>query len=104
MDYYAIAVTLIVLAAIFGYVNVRFLKLPNTIGLMLISILFSLGLMAVDTQFKGIAEWEKDLVSQIDFRTLLMEGMLSFLLFAPGKDSHESTFDASHIVPLNHEE
>jgi CPA1 family monovalent cation:H+ antiporter len=82
MDYYAIAVTLIVLAAVFGYVNVRFLKLPNTIGLMVISILFSLGLMAVDTQFKGIAEWEKDLVSQIDFRTLLMEGMLSFLLFA----------------------
>ncbi len=82
MEIYGIAVTLIVLAAIFGYLNVRFLKLPNTIGLMVVSILFSLGLLAVGGWFKDLVEWERQLISQIDFRTLLMEGMLSFLLFA----------------------
>lgn len=82
MDYYAIAVILIVLAALFGYINVRFLKLPNTIGLMVISILFSLGLMAVGSRFSPLAEWEIELVSQIDFPSLLMDAMLSFLLFA----------------------
>ncbi len=82
MDYYSIAVVLIALAAIFGYVNVRFLKLPNTIGLMVISILFSLGLMAAGSIDNRLSEWEIQLVSQIDFKTLLMEGMLSFLLFA----------------------
>ena len=42
MDYYTIASVLIVLSSIFGYINVRFLKLPTTIGLMIITIVFTL--------------------------------------------------------------
>ncbi|MEL7118845.1 MAG: sodium:proton antiporter [Bacteroidota bacterium] len=82
MDYYAIAVILIVLAAVFGYINARFLKLPNTIGLMIISILFSVVLMGIGIVDNNFLEWEIKIIEQIDFKTLLMEGMLSFLLFA----------------------
>lgn len=82
MDFFAILTILIVLSAIFGYLNVRFLKLPVTIGLMVISILFSLFVLGV-SQFNPIfLEMEISFLQQIDFQKLLMEGMLSFLLFA----------------------
>lgn len=73
---------LIVLAALFGYVNVRFLKLPTTIGLMIISIAFSLGMLIVGYFQPQVIELETELVREIDFQKLLMDGMLSFLLFA----------------------
>ncbi|NBC07147.1 MAG: sodium:proton antiporter [Bacteroidetes bacterium] len=82
MDLLTIITILIVFAAIFGYLNVRFLKLPVTIGLMVISLGFSLLTMAVSQVYPTLFELEKSLVEQIDFHTVLMEGMLSFLLFA----------------------
>jgi CPA1 family monovalent cation:H+ antiporter len=82
MDFYTIAVFLTVLAAGFGYINVRFLKLPLTIGLMVVSILFSLILMAVSAWYPEFLAWETSLVRGIDFQKLVLEGMLSFLLFA----------------------
>lgn len=82
MDLYQIAVVLIVLAALFGYVNQRFLRLPFTIGLMVVSILFSMILMVVSHWAPQLYEMEASFVRQIDFERLLMEGMLSFLLFA----------------------
>lgn len=82
MDLLTIITILIVFAAIFGYLNVRFLKLPVTIGLMVISLGFSLLTMAVSQVYPALFELEKSLVEQIDFHTVLMEGMLSFLLFA----------------------
>ena len=47
MDYYAIVTVLIVLSAIFGYINVRFFKLPITIGLMVITIIFTLIIIVI---------------------------------------------------------
>jgi CPA1 family monovalent cation:H+ antiporter len=82
MDLLTIITILIVFAAIFGYLNVRFLKLPVTIGLMVISLGFSLLTMAVSQFYPALFEFEKSLVEQIDFHKVLMEGMLSFLLFA----------------------
>ena len=82
MDYYAIASVLIVMSALFGYINVKFLKLPTTIGLMLITIVFTIIMVAIG-QFDNT--WllrEKALISRIDFETVLLEVMLSFLLFA----------------------
>lgn len=74
---------LITLAALFSYVNYRFIRLPTTIGIMLISLLMSLvlllgsklGLVNLSLQLKVI-------LHRIDFHTALMHGMLSFLLFA----------------------
>ncbi|MCB9285907.1 MAG: sodium:proton antiporter [Lewinellaceae bacterium] len=82
MDFFTVLTILIVLSALFGYINIRFLKLPITIGLMIISIAFSLAVLALGQVVPSLLEWESNLLRQIDFHRLLMEGMLSFLLFA----------------------
>ena len=82
MDAYLIATILIFLSAIFGYINVRFLKLPNTIGLMIITIVFTLGVIALSYLDPTLLNFEKEMISKLDFRELLLEEMLSFLLFA----------------------
>ncbi len=82
MDYFAIATILIVLSAVFGYINVRFLKLPGTIGLMLITILFTLAVFILSYFDDTLLERERELITQIDFKTVLLDVMLSFLLFA----------------------
>jgi CPA1 family monovalent cation:H+ antiporter len=75
---------LLVLAAAFGFINHRFLKLPQTIGLVLIALAASLALLAVDalTPEWGLGDGVRQHLLQIDFTDVLMEGMLSFLLFA----------------------
>jgi CPA1 family monovalent cation:H+ antiporter len=82
MDYYSIAAILIVLSALFGYINVRFLKLPITIGLMVITILFTVMIMALSSFDDTLLLKEKELIASIDFETVLLDIMLSFLLFA----------------------
>jgi|TARA_R110002050_G_scaffold75052_11_gene160980 CPA1 family monovalent cation:H+ antiporter len=82
MDYFTIATVLIFLSAAFGYLNVRFLKLPNSIGLMLITILFTLAVFAISGVNDTLLNAEKYIITHIDFRTVLMDVMLSFLLFA----------------------
>ena len=82
MDYFTIATVLIFLSAIFGYINVRFLKLPNSIGLMLITIVFTLVIFAISGFDDTLLNAEKYIITHIDFRTVLMDVMLSFLLFA----------------------
>ncbi|MHB0755326.1 cation:proton antiporter [Polaribacter sp. M15] len=82
MDAYFIATVLIFLSAIFGFINVRFLKLPNTIGLMVITILFTLGVFLLSYIDPTLLNLEKSIISKIDFKTVLLDEMLSFLLFA----------------------
>ena len=82
MDYFLIITILVVLAALFGYVNVRFLKLPNTIGLMLITIVFTLAVLALSYFDPTLLNAERYIISQIDFKSVLLDVMLSFLLFA----------------------
>ena len=81
-DYFFIITVLVTLSAIFGYINVRFLKLPNTIGLMLITIVFTLGVFALSYFDSTLLDAEKYIITQIDFKTVLLDIMLSFLLFA----------------------
>ncbi|PQJ76370.1 cation:proton antiporter [Polaribacter glomeratus] len=82
MDYFLIATVLIVLSAIFGYINTRFLKLPNSIGLMLITILFTLAVFLLSYFDDTLLLKERELITSIDFKTVLLDIMLSFLLFA----------------------
>jgi len=82
MDYFGIASVLIVISALFGYINVRFLKLPITIGLMLITIVFTLIAVVIGQFDDTILQTERDFISNINFGTLLLDVMLSFLLFA----------------------
>ena len=82
MDYFVIASILVLISAIFGYINVRFLKMPNTIGLMLITIVFTLGVFALSYFDDTLLNAEKFIITQIDFKSILLDVMLSFLLFA----------------------
>lgn len=82
MDYFVIASVLVVISAFFGYLNVRFIKLPNTIGLTLITIVFTLGIFALSYIDDTLLEAERYIITHIDFRKVLLDIMLSFLLFA----------------------
>ena len=73
---------IISLAAVFSYLNHITLKLPNTIGVMLIALVGSLLLLALGQVFDGITRHALSLLNSIDFNRTLMDGMLSFLLFA----------------------
>lgn len=82
MDYFIISAVLVFISAIFGYINVRFLKLPNTIGLMLITIVFTLAVFVIGYVDDTLLNAERYIISKIDFKTVLLDIMLSFLLFA----------------------
>lgn len=82
MNYFYIISVLVVFAALFGYLNVRFLKLPNTIGLMLLTIVFTLIVFAISYFDNTLLNAEKYIIKQIDFKSVLLDIMLSFLLFA----------------------
>jgi len=82
MTTFEIIALLLVLAAGLSYCNHRFLGLPTTIGLMLISLLISLGLIFLGRFGTGAETVARELLNSIDFNKALMEGMLSALLFA----------------------
>ena len=82
MGLFEIIAILLTLSALFSFINYRFFKLPNTIGLMLISLLFSLLLIVIGFFVPGSKQWAVNLLTQIDFDKTLLHGMLSFLLFA----------------------
>ena len=82
MTLFEIASIVIALSALFGYLNVRLLKLPNTIGLMIIAILFT-GVLFVTSLFSPLLiNSARALIGAVNFEEVLMDVMLGFLLFA----------------------
>jgi CPA1 family monovalent cation:H+ antiporter len=73
---------LLVLAAGFSYLNYRLLRLPNTVGLMALTLLASLAAVAVGLVFPAVEQQAAAFVRQIDFHDTVLLGMLGFLLFA----------------------
>ena len=83
MTMFDIITVLIVLTALFGYVNYRTIKLPTTIGVMSISLLVSLGIVAMGAFGSNSPQHQAEhIISNIDFNKALLHGMLAFLLFA----------------------
>jgi CPA1 family monovalent cation:H+ antiporter len=82
MSLYAVLSLVIALAALFSYVNHRFIRLPTTIGVTLIALVMSLALLAADRLGLPVHATAVGIVGRLDFRALVMEGMLSLLLFA----------------------
>ncbi|QGN54118.1 sodium:proton antiporter [Novosphingobium sp. Gsoil 351] len=78
------AAILIVLAATLGYLNFRFLKLPPSVGLTIMGAVSSLIVVGLDRLLPGSTAGADvaRFLAGIDFHTTLMDGMLSFLLFA----------------------
>lgn len=82
--YYSFSI-LIVLATIFEYINHRLLKLPSTIGIMVVAIFVSVFLILFgDSMLPKTTDYLHKLISSLDFTELLMGAMLNFLLFAGG--------------------
>src|SRR5687768_7273743 len=80
--YYSFSV-LIVLASLFAYLNHRFIKLPSTIGIMLMAIIVSIIIrFAGSSIFPETTQKLFTLISELDFTEVLMGAMLNFLLFA----------------------
>jgi len=74
---------LLTVSALFAWLNYHTLKLPTTIGIMVISLLFSLFLVVLGAfGFEQGVNMAEQLVAQIDFNKALLNGMLGFLLFA----------------------
>ncbi len=74
--------TLIAIAAVFGWISSRWLKLPLTVGCVLLTVLSSLFLEAISARAPGLQRWALHLVQQIDFGSLFLHGLLPLLLFA----------------------
>jgi len=84
IDFYGVFTLLMVLTAASSYINFRYLKLPPTIGIMIIALICSVGLVfagKISISFKSIPQ---SIITSVDFESLLMRVMLSFLLFAGG--------------------
>lgn len=75
---------LLTATAIFAWINYALLKLPSTIGLLIMGLLASLLLVGLEAAFPGIALFHQLIgtVRDIDFSKTLLDGMLAFLLFA----------------------
>jgi len=82
MNLFNIISVLITLSAAFSYINYRYIRLPTSIGLMLIALLMSLSLVALKQFHLDLVPRVSMLLESINFSDTLMKGMLSFLLFA----------------------
>ncbi len=84
ISFFSIAAIVLTLAAVFGYVNHRWMRLPHSIGLVVIALFATLGVIALDAFFPALEMQAavRSVLGQIDFHETLMKGMLSFLLFA----------------------
>jgi CPA1 family monovalent cation:H+ antiporter len=79
-----IAAACLVITALLAYLNHRFVGMPTTIGVMAAALVFSLALVGLDAVgvAHGVRQYEESLLRSIDFSDVLMQGMLSLLLFA----------------------
>ncbi|MGB5307221.1 MAG: sodium:proton antiporter [Gammaproteobacteria bacterium] len=82
MSVFQIIALMLTLAAVFSFLNYKTLKLPTTIGLMFFSLLMSLAIIGLHALNVDIETYAEKILSSIDFNQTLMQGMLSFLLFA----------------------
>ncbi|MFI4851712.1 MAG: cation:proton antiporter [Gimesia chilikensis] len=84
MNFFDIAGILVALAAAFAFINHKLLKLPTTVGLMLLAMLHAIALLLIDRIVPGatVLTAAETLIGSIDFDQTLMQGMLGYLLFA----------------------
>lgn len=83
MDILTLSSMLLTVSALFAYLNYRLFKLPTTIGIMVISLLFSVALVLLSHMgFTQGIDYARGVIGQIDFNEALMQGMLAWLLFA----------------------
>lgn len=83
MNIFELTSILMVLTALFSYINYRVLRLPTTIGVMFIALVVSLGFVSLGWIGIDIGQADvEQMLESVDFNQTLLHGMLSFLLFA----------------------
>jgi CPA1 family monovalent cation:H+ antiporter len=81
MTVFALLSSVVCLAALFGFVSDRLLRLPSTVGTMVLSLALSLGLLMANGN-GAVHGTAQAIVGRIDFNRVVLHGMLAFLLFA----------------------
>jgi len=82
MNFLELATLLLLLASLFSIINLRLLKLPQTIGLMVLAIFLSAGVLIAGQISPSFLSFATSLTEEFDFSVLLIDVMLPFLLFA----------------------
>jgi len=102
MNLLELATLLLFLASVFSIVNLRILKLPHTIGLMVLAIALSMVILIIGLVFPDFLSFATSLTQEFDFSVLLIDVMLPFLLFAGAisVDVHELLKDKVTILLL----
>ena len=100
MSIFSIGAILVGLSALFGYINHRLLRLPHTIGLVVVALVASMSIIAIDRidPTLEIGARVTGLLKQIDFNETLMHGMLSFMLFAGALHADFSALKTKRLV------
>lgn len=102
MDVLELSTVLLLLASVFSIINLRILKLPQTIGLMLLAIILSVFILAIGLVFPSVLNSVSSIIKSFDFEILLIDIMLPFLLFAGAisVNVHELLKDKVTIILL----
>ena len=82
MDILELTTILLSLASVFSIIHLRLLKMPQTIGLMILALILSILVTAVGIVFPNVFETVSQLTKEFDFSLVLINVMLPFLLFA----------------------
>lgn len=102
MEILELSTILLILASAFSLINIRILKLPMTIGLMILAIVLSVVVLSVGVIYPPFLEEATSLTQKLDFSELLVNVMLPFLLFAGAisVNVHELLKDRATILFL----
>src|SRR2546423_8564192 len=82
MSLFAALSLVIVVAALFSFVNYRFIGLPTTVGVTLIALMISLGIILSGYAGLPVRSVAVTLLQRLDFKAVVLDGLLAFLLFA----------------------
>lgn len=79
LQFFAIIITI---SALFGFANHRWLKLPTSIGVMLISVILGIALKSIEIFHPAYVEPFRSFLTSFDFSAFVLDFILCFLLFA----------------------
>ena len=82
MSLFSLISIVISLAAVASFINYRYIRLPTTIGVMLVALAASVLMILLGPYAGGFKEHATEMMSRIDFNQTVLHGMLAFLLFA----------------------
>jgi CPA1 family monovalent cation:H+ antiporter len=82
MGFFEVTAVLVTLAALASYLNYRFIGLPNTIGVMVITLAMSLAVILASSVGLSLEDKAQQVLDAVDLTEALLHGMLGFLLFA----------------------